>query len=187
MLTEPVSHRNREAEAAKKLELAKKKAEREALLAEEERGTPGRSTPKNSKTAAKKTNKLDLAQLDDGGGGGGPGPLTALNASGIDNALDALSLTADASSEAKIDRHPERRFKAAYMAYEERRLREMEDDDSGKGLRLQQRKERIKKDFDKSPENPFNQVAARFDSSKEELQRIRDAEKAKIESRLAEK
>jgi len=182
---------NREADAAKKNELAQKKAEREALLAEEERSTPGRSTPKKSKTAIKKTHKggLDLAQLDDGdAAAAGTGPLTALNASGIDNALDALSLTgAASSSDAKIERHPERRFKAAYAAFEERKLREMEDDESGKGLRLQQRKERIKKEFDKSPENPFNQVTARFDTTKEELQHIREAEKGKIESRLGGK
>ena len=61
-------HKHRENEAAKKAELAQKKAEREALLAEEERNTPGRAAPKNSKTAAKKTaapaRGLDLSQLD---------------------------------------------------------------------------------------------------------------------------
>ena len=137
----------------------------------------------------KKTNKgLDLSQLDnDGGSGVGTGPLAALNASGIDNALDAMSLTGPSSSDNKVERHPERRFKAAYTVFEERRLREMEDDESGKGLRLQQRKERIKKEFDKSPENPFNQATARYDADKSELQQIREAEKAKIESRLADK
>lgn len=126
---------NREAEAAKKAELAKKKAERKALEDEEERSTPGRSQPKNSKTAVKKTRGLDLSQLDNDGGSG---PLSALNASGIDNALDALSLTGS-DNNAKIDRHPERRFKAAYAAYEERRLAEMENDGSGQGLRQNQK------------------------------------------------
>ncbi|KAF6820160.1 duf1014 domain protein [Colletotrichum sojae] len=170
------SNAKKEAEAAKKAEAARKKAEREAALREEEANTPGRSAPKNSKTAVKKTRGLDLSQLD---------APSALNASGIDNALDALSLTG--SSDAKIDRHPERRFKAAYAAFEERRLKEMDDDGSGQGLRLQQRKDKIRKEFEKSPENPFNQVSARFDSTKEELAELKASEKKKIENRLGSK
>lgn len=122
-----------------------------------------------------------MSQLDNDGGG----PLSALNASGIDNALDALSLTG--SSDTKIDRHPERRFKAAYTQFEERRLKEMETDGSGAGLRLNQKKERIKKEFEKSPENPFNQVTVAYDASKEELAQIREQEKNKIEARLGSK
>ena len=150
------------------------------MLAEEEKNNPGRSAPKNSKAAQKKTRGLDLSQLDDNSG------LAALNASGIDNALDALSLTAS-GSDGKVDRHPERRFKAAYAAYEERRLSEMEVDGTGQGLRLNQRKEKIKKEFEKSPENPFNQVSARYDATKEELAQIKAQEKAKIEQRLGSK
>ncbi|KAK2063516.1 DUF1014-domain-containing protein [Colletotrichum caudatum] len=169
----------KEAEAAKKAEAARKKAEKEALLKEEEANTPGRAGPKNAKTAVKKTRGLDLSQLDDDRSGGS---LAALNATGIDNALDALSLTTSDAS--KVDRHPERRFKAAYAAFEERRLREMENDGTGQGLRLQQRKDKIRKEFEKSPENPFNQVTARFDATKEELAEIKHKEKSKIEVRL---
>ncbi len=171
----------RDAEADKKAELARKKAEREALLAEEEKNTPGRSNPKNAKTAVKKSKGLDLSQLDGDGSGG----LPALSASGIDNALDALSLTAKADT--KVDRHPERRFKAAYAAFEERRLQEMESDGTGQGLRLNQKKEKIKKEFERSPENPFNQLTARYDASKDELAELRSQERTKIESRLASK
>src|SRR3954471_7828538 len=103
---------NREAEASKKAEAARKKAEKDALLAEEEKNT--RTAPKNAKTAVKKTKGLDLSQLDEPSSSSKP---SALNATGIDNALDALSLTTD-SSVAKIDKHPERRFKAAYAAFE---------------------------------------------------------------------
>ncbi|KAK1782517.1 hypothetical protein QBC45DRAFT_448366 [Copromyces sp. CBS 386.78] len=169
----------REAEAAKKAEAARKKAEKEALLKEEEKNTPGRTQPKNAKSAVKKTRGLDLSQLDDDGSG----PLAALNASGIDNALDALSLTTSSAVD-KIDRHPERRFKAAYAAFEERRLAEMEKDGSGQGLRLNQKKEKIKKEFEKHPDNPFNQVTARYDASREELAQLKEQERIKIESRL---
>lgn len=115
---------------------------------------------------------------------GRSGPLAALNASGIDNALDALSLATTGNAVDKIDRHPERRYKAALAAFEERRLAEMEKDGSGQGLRQNQKKEKIRKEFEKHPDNPFNQVTARYDASKEELAALKEQERAKIESRL---
>ncbi|OAA58376.1 hypothetical protein SPI_06449 [Niveomyces insectorum RCEF 264] len=177
------SSAKKEADAIKKAEQARKKAERDALLAEEERNTPNRANPRNTKSATKATKKavapsrgLDLSQLDDEGG-----KLATLSASGIDNALDALSLdhgSGAGGSLEQVDRHPERRFKAAYAAFEERRLAEMDADGSGQGLRLNQRKDKIRKEFEKSPDNPFNQVTARYDSTKTELSQLRMQEKA---------
>ena len=173
---------NREAEAAKKAEQARKKAEKDALLAEEEKNA--RAAPKNTKQAVKKTKGLDLSQLDDDAG---PSKKpSALNATGIDNALDALSLTSE-SANTKIDKHPERRFKAAYAAFEQRRLEEMDADGSGQGLRQNQKKDKIRKEFEKSEENPFNQVSASYDTTREELKEIKEREKAKIEARLGSK
>ena len=168
----------REEAEAKKAEAARKKAEKDALLAQEEKDA--RAAPKNAKTAVKKTRGLDLSQLDE--------PSTskanpALNATGIDNALDALSLTSNNPSE-KIDRHPERRYKAAYAAYEARRMPEVEEEH--KGLRKNQRIELIRKEFERSPENPFNQANARFDSTREEIKDIKEQERDKTEARLAE-
>ena len=124
---------------------------------------------------------LDLSQLDEPAGGSKTN--SALNATGIDNALDALSLTNNDTS--KVDRHPERRFKAAYAAYEARRMPEVEEEN--KGLRKNQREALIRKEFERSPENPFNQANARFDSTKEEVKELREGEKKKVEERLAEK
>jgi hypothetical protein len=133
----------------------------------------------NAKSAQKKkvttTNAgpsrgLDLAQLD---------VPAALNASGIDNALDALSITTGVKE--SLDRHPERRFKASYAAFEARRLEEMKDD---KTLRRQQKVELIRKEFEKSPENPFNQVTATYDMTQEEINQIRQQEREKAETRL---
>ena len=168
----------REAEAAKKAEQARKKAEKDALLAEEEKNA--RAAPKNAKTAVKKVNKgLDLSQLDDDGSK----PASSLNATGIDNALDALSL-ATGSDATKIDKHPERRFKAAFAAYEEKRLKEMDEDGSGQGLRQNQKREKIRKEFEKSEENPFNQVRAAYDATKDDIKQLKEQEKTKIEQRL---
>ena len=76
----------------------------------------------------------------------------ALSASNIDDALDALSLTtggtdAERKAVAGIDRHPERRQKAALAAFEDRRLPELRKEHPG--LRLQQYKDLIFKEFQK--------------------------------------
>ncbi|KAH7149971.1 hypothetical protein B0J13DRAFT_279732 [Dactylonectria estremocensis] len=164
----------KEAEATKKAEAARKKAEKDALMAEDDANTPGKAA-KKSKAPVKKSRGLDLAQMEDAP--------TALSASGIDNALDALSLTAG-SSEDKVDKHPERRFPAAHAKFEERRLQEMKQDGSGVGLRLDQRKQRIRKEFEKHPDNPFNQVTASYNATREDVAQLKAQEKAKIEQRL---
>jgi hypothetical protein len=175
----------KEVAAAKAAAAAAKKAEREAMLAEEEKAQ--RATPKgaNKKTAEKKSRgTLDLGQLDEDPSG--PSTNTAINASGIDNALDALSLTTGAANDLKVDRHPERRYKAAYKAYEERRLPEIELEHPG--LRKNQRVELVRKEFEKSEENPFNQAGnVRFDATRDELHETRQKVREGVEKRLAER
>lgn len=169
----------REAAAAKAAEAARKKAEKAALEAEELASLP--SKPKPFKKPAPKPTKpakgLDLDQLD---GEPSTTKASALNATGIDNALDALDLTHNAQD--SVDRHPERRFKAAYAVFEERRLEEMKDE---KGLRRNQKVAEIRKEFEKHPDNPFNQVSGRYDMTKEELREVAAEEKRKTEARLA--
>ena len=65
--------------------------------------------------------------------------------------------TQNASSSA-VDLHPEKRVRAAYLAYEERRLPTVKADNPN--LRLSQLKQIIKKDWNKSPDNPLNQRLA---------------------------
>lgn len=169
--------------AAKKAEAAAKKAERDRQLAEEE--ATQKATPKgaNKKTAEKKTRGLDLAQLD-------AEPETSkkaqtLNASGIDNALDALSLAAD-SNEIKLERHPERRYKAAYAKFEAERMPTIEQEHPG--LRKNQREQICRKEFEKHPDNPFNQAGnVRYDASKEDLASQKVRIRTGVETRLGEK
>ncbi|KAF2458511.1 hypothetical protein BDY21DRAFT_204957 [Lineolata rhizophorae] len=187
-----------EAAAAKQAEQARKKAEKEALLREEEANIGSSKGAKGAKAKGaglKSKGGLDLSGLDDpklmakmkGGPSGGakkdagPGKPGALSASNIDDALDALALTSAGGQSDKLDRHPERRFPAAYKAYEERRLEEMKDE---KGLRRNQKIDQIRKEFDKHPDNPFNQANARFNSTKEEMEAIKSAERQKLEDRL---
>ncbi|EON67582.1 hypothetical protein W97_06950 [Coniosporium apollinis CBS 100218] len=175
------SNSKAEAAAAKQAEAARKKAEKDALLKAEEAALPSKPKGAGTKTAQKKTKGIDSAFASlDTDTASSTRSSSALNATNIDDALDALDIASGAQD--KVDRHPERRFKAAYTAYEERRLDEMKDE---KGLRRQQKIEQIRKEFEKSPENPFNQVAGRFDSTKDELREIAAREKEMTEARLA--
>ncbi|CAN7938878.1 unnamed protein product [Ixodes hexagonus] len=68
----------------------------------------------------------------------------------VDEAIAVLSV-----GDAPVDRHPERRAKAAYEAYESRMLPALKAENPN--LRLSQLKQMIRKDWMKSPENPLNQ------------------------------
>lgn len=74
--------------------------------------------------------------------------------SGVDSALDALSLT----TSLKVDEHPEKRMKALYKAYYEAQLPILKQNHPG--LKLSQYEERIFDLWKKAPENPKNQVTA---------------------------
>ncbi|XP_044256956.1 coiled-coil domain-containing protein 124 [Tribolium madens] len=67
----------------------------------------------------------------------------------VDEAIGILS-----SKPEDIDKHPERRMKSLYTAYETRRLEELKAENST--LRLSQLKQMIFKEWQKSPENPLN-------------------------------
>ena len=53
-----------------------------------------------------------------------------------------------------MDRHPEKRMKAAYDAYEAENLPKLKQENPT--LRLSQLKQVLKKEWMKAPENPFN-------------------------------
>ncbi|XP_066585610.1 coiled-coil domain-containing protein 124-like [Prorops nasuta] len=71
-------------------------------------------------------------------------------AHGIDEALSILSM-----KDPEIDRHPEKRMKAAYASFEERMMPIVKEQNPT--LRLSQLKQILKKEWMKSPENPLNQ------------------------------
>jgi len=73
-----------------------------------------------------------------------------LDASGMESALNSLSLT---SNDVK-DIHPEKRMKALHKAFEERMMPKVKEEYPG--LRLSQYKEKIFELWKKSPENPMN-------------------------------
>ncbi|XP_052866545.1 coiled-coil domain-containing protein 124 isoform X2 [Anopheles cruzii] len=69
----------------------------------------------------------------------------------IDQAIAVLSV-----GEAGADRHPEKRMKAAYKAYEEEQLVRLKQDYPS--LKLSQLKQMVFKNWQKAPENPMNQI-----------------------------
>lgn len=60
------------------------------------------------------------------------------------------------------ERHPEKRLKAAYAAYEERMLPELRKENPG--MRLSQLKQMVFKSFQTAPENPKNQEHLDYNS-----------------------
>ncbi|KZO92400.1 DUF1014-domain-containing protein [Calocera viscosa TUFC12733] len=185
-------------EAKKAAELARK-AEKARLLAEEEAALP--SKPKAApKAGAKKAPA-------------GPGSLTAgglklpdisskkdkapevdevaetFAATGIDDALDLLTAinakndkASQGAAASQLEKHPERRFKAAFKEYEERMLPILREERPG--LRLQQYKDLIFKQFQKAPENPFNQAALEYNATKEERIEVLNKQRRHVEDRL---
>lgn len=174
----------REEAEARKREAAAKKAAREAELAAEESSIKTvKVNPKAGKNNPAAKPKPKVGGLDAALGAfesDSKGPST-ISASGIDDALDALSLAH--GHKVEVDRHPERRYKAAYAAYEEKRLPELKIEQ--RGLRQNQMKELIRKEFEKHPDNPFNQAGiVAYNANRDEVSEIRKAEMERLEKRL---
>ncbi|XP_053228501.1 coiled-coil domain-containing protein 124 [Podarcis raffonei] len=82
----------------------------------------------------------------------------AVEARTIEDAIAVLSVADD------LDRHPERRMKAAFTAFEEVQLPRLKQENPN--MRLSQLKQLLKKEWMKSPENPMNQRHTAYNSQK---------------------
>jgi hypothetical protein len=85
---------------------------------------------------------------------------TICAARSVDAAIAALAAARGETGPA--ERHPERRMKSAYAAYEERELPKLKDENPG--LRLSQLKNLLQKQWKKSPENPMNQAHVAYNA-----------------------
>ncbi|WWD20765.1 hypothetical protein CI109_105242 [Kwoniella shandongensis] len=195
-----------EAAAAKAAEQARKKAEKEALLAAEEAALPSKAkaAPKaGGKKKAPAGDKLTptgtgvagyglndpLGLRKAKGADGEDEEVVELSAKGIDEMLEAMEIVNQKTDKAAlgakaglvIDAHPERRFKAAFEAYLEREMPILKEEHPG--LRQNQMRDIIYKQFQKAPENPFNQAKIAYNATKDEkvdaLKNIMDAREAK--------
>jgi len=75
----------------------------------------------------------------------------------VEDAISVLSVGKEA-----VDKHPEKRVKAAYADFEERRLPVLKQENPN--MRLSQLKQMLKKEWQKSPENPLNQRHAAYNA-----------------------
>ena len=117
-------------------------------------------------------------------GGAARASVGAFAASNVDDAILLLSdSTAPGSGEAGsgsgsgggsgagVERHPERRAKAAYAAFEERQMAKLKKDYPG--LRLSQLKQMLHKMWQKSPDNPFNQLHVEYNAKAEDARTLK--------------
>ncbi|CDR88796.1 uncharacterized protein SPSC_05628 [Sporisorium scitamineum] len=174
-----------EKKADKAAEAARKAEEKRRLEAEDEASTPTASV----KSANKGKGAPKKSALKSGGPTGIDSAIASFSASNLDDALDAMSLVNERSDKAskgaaasQIERHPERRFKAAFEAYKERELPRLKEEH--KGLRLQQYHDLLYKQFQKHPDNPFNQLSVAYDASKEEKLAALKSKRSQTEKRL---
>ncbi|OMJ10955.1 Coiled-coil domain-containing protein [Smittium culicis] len=156
---------------------------------------PSSTPPSASKTSSKATSLNASAStfVPKTSSSIDPLPIESFSASGINAAIDmfdSITLESSIASEHQnikidkssnlaglVDRHPERRHKAALKAYEERELPRLKLEN--KGLRLQQLKQLLWKEWLKSSENPFNQSIISHNASQDQ---IKAALEAKLDS-----
>ncbi|TDL15866.1 DUF1014-domain-containing protein [Rickenella mellea] len=201
----------RKAELARKAEKARLLAEEEASMAAKPKPAPkaGDKKKKPSAASAEGSGTLDAKPAGPGAiaAGGGLGGVEekmeklevvdgaepeVFTATGIDDALELLEVVTAKKDKASVgqqaaglEKHPERRFKAALEAYQERELPNLRAEH--RGLRLQQYKEILYKQFQKSPENPFNQVLVSYDATKEDKLEALERKQKQVEERLRER
>ncbi len=155
-------HRQQTA-AEKAAEKEAKKLEKQRILAAEEaelasmKGVKAKGTKsKGSKLAAKRAAAAELAALQAQlGAAASSGGADANWSTGIDSALDAAAgAIRSKKASAEVERHPERRQKAAYAAWEEVQMPLLKEEYPG--LRRSQLKEKLHNLWKKAPENPMN-------------------------------
>ncbi|KAF8839872.1 DUF1014-domain-containing protein [Paxillus ammoniavirescens] len=196
------SAKSKEDKEAKRREELARKAENARLLAEEESAASSKvkATPKaGAKKAAKDAKPAGPGAIAAGGSleekesetakDDPPKEIESYAATGIDNALDLLEVVTAKMDKASvgqqaagIERHPERRFKAAFEAYKERELPNLKVEHPG--LRLQQYQDLLYKQFQKSPDNPFNQVTVDYDATKDERTQALKEKQETVQKRL---
>jgi len=184
--------KSREAKA-RKAEQAERKAETARLLAAEEASISSKKSASGGSKVSKssKKDRPSTSLKPEAPARESDEPIESFAATGIDDALDMLSIVnakEDKASllqdAAKLDSHPERRFKAAFEGYFEQELPNARKDHPG--LRLQQYRDLLYKQFQKHPDNPFNQTPVSYDATKEEKIAVLEGERARVKKRLEE-
>ncbi|KAJ2574608.1 hypothetical protein GGH95_003881 [Coemansia sp. RSA 1836] len=122
-------------------------------------------------------------------------PIESFAAHNIDDALDLIDAVAapddddhkalvsrHAAMASLIDRHPERRAKAAFHAYQEREVERIKQENPG--LRLMQVRDLVWKAWQKSPENPLNQSLVAHNATQADVKDVLKTQKKALKDRL---
>ncbi|RKP10573.1 hypothetical protein THASP1DRAFT_27628 [Thamnocephalis sphaerospora] len=165
---------------AKKAELAALEEADNAMLSKMKKAPASQSKLKQEE----KRNTRNVQKLEKKGKA--PEVVPSLTAENLDDALDLLSVVDDTEtkpgSRDAPDRHPERRMRAAYAAFSEREMPRVKKENPG--LRLTQLQQVLWKEWQKSPENPFNQATLAFNASVADERELIQQRRREIEERL---
>ncbi|KAJ2779557.1 hypothetical protein H4R18_003953 [Coemansia javaensis] len=188
----------KEDQEAKRLDKLARKKEADALLESENRSNakPAPQKPHSIKASARGAEKkAEERAAAREAPPAAAAPIEAFAATGIDDALTLLNAVetpddpapgrttaAMARKAAAVDRHPERRMKAALAEYTERMLPVIKDEHPG--LRLTQMKEIIFKRWQKAPENPFNQAHVAYNAKQADVHGVVTQETQRALDRL---
>lgn len=156
----------------KRLEALERKQATKELLEKEEKETKGKTRAGPSKvTRAEiaasqeqqskpvKTRKSDESEIEENPNIKMAELLAAEGAVEARSVEDAISVL---SVKDNVEKHPEKRMKAAYLAFEEANLPRLKQENPN--MRLSQLKQLLKKEWMKSPENPMNQACRVYNS-----------------------
>lgn len=163
----------REEQEQKRLEQLEKKLERQKLAEEEE--SQIKSGKKTAKAPAKKMTRDQINKMIQNSQSETQ-PKKSKNVVEQDNLVDNVNrMTVEGESATGVDealvvlgnaepveKHPEKRAKAAYEEFESVRLPELKADNPS--LRLSQLKQLLRKEWMKHPDNPFNQTIKAYNT-----------------------
>ncbi|PPD72868.1 hypothetical protein GOBAR_DD30227 [Gossypium barbadense] len=137
--------KKREEDAEKRAEAAARRAEarRQAEMEEKEIDKAMKKPDKKANRVAIPVPKVTEAQLDD----------SLIEARSVEEAIAQMAV----ADNLPADRHPERRLKASFKAFEEVELPRLKEEKPG--LTHTQYKDLIWKLWKKSPDNPLNQAS----------------------------
>jgi hypothetical protein len=133
------SHKPDHVEKVRVYDIEKRKAEEEAATA---------AAAEAAKAAMKRITEVNEPELTANPNRVEKEPEEARN---IDQAIAILSQT-----NVSVDMHPEKRMKAAWLEFEAKHLERLKKENSN--MRLSQIKQLLKKEWDKSPDNPLNKI-----------------------------
>lgn len=165
----------------KREEAAERKRARDLQMKlEEEQNSQSKSKAKGGRPGRRSSSRVsNLDKALDSIGEQDTPKVKTINAEGLENALEALSLLKpEAVRNKDIDRHPERRYKAALRDFTTARLPSLRKEYPG--LRKRQLEQMAYQEFKESDQNPFNmETNIAYNATGEEVEELKRSIRAR--------